>query len=159
MPAVSTIFDVVDDPMSADVPLVCGPISYKMYASDLSGVTMTSLPDFVYYYEEDLAFDVYTQTLSKAGTYYLMLDAFYTFLESDKKAYHSKSIIKVVLNPPPPPPVTIVLTPPAPASNTTSSTTPAANTTKIETANTTVTILKPKIVDEEEPKVPKTPAQ
>lgn len=90
MPAVQVKIPEVDDPMSKEEPLVCGPISYRLYSTDAAGVILTQIPDFVNYVEANLAFDIYSVNTGKAGTYYLALDTFYTYLEMDKNAYHSR---------------------------------------------------------------------
>jgi hypothetical protein len=111
-PAIQTFFAPIDDPMSKTVPLCCGPITYKMYSTDSTGKTMLQIPDFIIFIEENRQFDIYATNTGRAGTYYLLIDAFYTFLQMEKTAYHHKEIIKIVLTLPPPP--TFVMTPPPP---------------------------------------------
>ena len=76
------------------IPDICGPISYNFTASNDNGDVLyqTSLPSFVKYNPEKRELDIFTVENSFAGSWYFLLDIFYSFFDSSNPSqnFHYK---------------------------------------------------------------------
>lgn len=101
-PTVTTVLPSVIDLISeaTQMPLLCGPISYMLYETNSAGTVQNGLPKFATFTGSTRKLDINTSDISLAGTYYLLLDIFYTEFSGPlfPNAYHFTKIIEVTLN-------------------------------------------------------------
>ena len=91
----STVIETFKDSVaqSAQINGICGPTAYKLYLTDAKAQSKSVYPDFITYEEKTRDIQLFTENGLLAGTYYLMLDIFYSLFANEPETLHHYQIV------------------------------------------------------------------